>query len=197
MSASVVQICNLALLKFGNITIDNLGTATKEERACSVFYPLMRDELLYAHPWNFAMARADISAQLADTPAFGFGYAYTLPADCLRAWELYGSIAEWAVEGRELLTDLEEEIYLRYIRQVTESGRFSPAFVNCLSTRLGAELAAKLAGDKAMRESLLSELYKVELPAAYRLNAIEGNRPKHKDEQSLDNGNYSWQSVGR
>lgn len=197
MSASVVQICNLALLKFGNVTITALTDATKEARACNVFYPLMRDEMIYAHPWNFAMKRADISAQLADAPAFGFDYAYTLPTDCLRVWELYGSDEEWVVESGQLLTNKEEEIYIRYIRRVEESGYFSPAFDNCLATRLGAELAAKLADDKAMRETLLSELYKITLPAAHALNAIEGNRPRHKDEQSMDKGNFAWQTEGR
>jgi len=196
MSASVVQICNIALLKFGSTTITELGPETKESRACQVFYPLMRDELIYSHPWNFAMARADISAQVAPVPAFGFDYAYTLPTDCLRVWELIGD-SEWAVESGQLLTNQDTEIYIRYIRRVEESGRFTPSFVSCFGTYLGAELSAKLAGDKSMRQALLQELHEIQLPAAYSLNAMEGNRPKHKDEQSMDNGNYSWAKEGR
>ena len=196
MSASVVQICNMALLKFGDVTIVSLDDATREGRACKVFYPLLRDQLVYAHPWNFAMARADISAQLTDTPAFGYDYAYTVPADCLRVWELYGS-SEWEIEADRLLTNQEEEIYIRYIKQVTETGRFSPAFERCLSTLLGAELAAKIKGDKNHRLALLEELNKIDLPAARQLNAIEGNRPRHTDEQALDAGNFSWQKEGR
>lgn len=197
MSASEVQICNLALLKVGNLSITALTDSTKEGRACNVLYPILRNGLLAAHPWNFAMARADISAQLAATPAFQWDYAYTIPADCLRVWELYGTDAEWVVEGGELLTNQDEEIYIRYIRLITETARFSPSFDNCLSMRLGAELAGKLADDKALRTSLLQELYTKHLPEAYALNAMEGNRPVHKDEQTLDKGNYSWQSEGR
>uniref|UniRef100_A0A6M3XLV0 Putative tail tubular protein n=1 Tax=viral metagenome TaxID=1070528 RepID=A0A6M3XLV0_9ZZZZ len=197
MSASEVQICNLALLKFGTLTITELGPLTKESRACAVFYPLLRDQLVYSHPWNFAMKRADISAPLADTPAFEWDYAYTLPADCMRVWELYGTDAEWVVESGQLLTNLDKEIYIRYIRQVTTTGNFNPSFVNCLGTLLGAELAAKLAGDNKLRISLLEELHKIQLPAAYVLNAMEGNRPRHKDEQPIDEGNFSWQTEGR
>lgn len=197
MSASEVQICNLALLKFGTLTITSLNDSTKEARACKVLYPLMRDELLHAHPWNFAMKRADISAQLAATPAFEWDYAYTIPADCLRVWELYGTDAEWVVENGQLLTNQDEEIYIRYIFQVTTTGNFNPSFVNCLATRLGAELAAKLADDNKLRLSLLEELHKIQLPAAYTLNAIEGNRPQPKGEQPLDEGNFSWQTEGR
>jgi hypothetical protein len=161
--------------------------------------PVLRDQLTAAHPWNFAMTRADISAQLSTTPAFEWDYAYTLPTNpvCLRVWELYGSDEEWVVEGGELLTNQDEEIYIRYIKQVTESGRWSPAFDVCLATLMGAELAGKLAEDKAMRQELLKELYQVQLPEARSLNAMEGNPPRHKNEQELDKGNYSWQTEGR
>ena len=196
MQASIVQICNLALMKFGTTAITALTDETKEARACNVFYPLMRNELLYSHPWNFAMTRADISAQVAPAPPFGFAYAYTLPTDCLRVWGL-NSDGEYAIEGGELLTNQDSDIHIQYIRLVEESGRFTPAFVNCLATRLAAELAAKLADDKSLRVALLEELYKIALPAAYSLNAIEGNRPRHKDEQSLDKGNFSWAKEGR
>lgn len=197
MSASVVQICNNALLKFGNITISDLTDNTPQAQACNVLYPLMRDELLEAHNWNFAMARADISAQLATTPAFQWGYAYTLPADCLRVVELYGTDDEWVREGNEILTNKEEEIYIRYVKQVTTSGNFSMYFANCLSVRLAAELVAKLKEDKNMRLELLQELENVWIPEAYRLNAIEGNRQASKGEQSMDNGNFAWQTEGR
>jgi hypothetical protein len=197
MSSSVVQICNLALYKFGNLSITALTDATKEARACKVLYPQMRDELLYAHPWNFAMGRADISAQIADEPAFGYDYAYTIPTDCLRVWELYGYDGEWEVESGELLTDKDSEIYIRYIKAVEDSGKFNPAFVGCLSTRLAAELASKLADDKKMREALLSTLYRVELPMARALNAIEGNKKLNKGSEGLDKGNFTWQTEGR
>lgn len=196
MSASIVEICNLALMKFGDITITSLEDASKQARACKVFYPLLRDQLTYSYPWNFAMRRADISAQIATTPAFEFDYAYALPADCLRVWELYGE-AEFVVEYGELLTNEDTEIYIRYIRRVTETGRFSPAYVNCLATLIGAELSSKISDDQKMRASLLQELHSVLIPAAMQLNAMEGNRPLRKNEQSIDKGNFSWQSEGR
>lgn len=196
MSASEVQICNLALMKFGNISIASVDDDTKEARACKVFFPLLRDELVYSHPWNFAMKRVDISASLTTTPAFGFDYAYTLPTDCLRVWEFFGYDGDWVVENGQLLTDAEEKIYIRYIYQVTQTGKFNPSFVQCLATRLAAELATKLSDDKNMRAALLSDLYKVEIPQAYALNAMEGKRPLHKDEQPLDKGNFTWQTEG-
>lgn len=197
MSASEVQICNLALLKFGTVTINNLQTdQTAEANACRVLYPLMRDELESAHMWNFAMARADISSVLQATPGFQWDFAYKLPVKCLRVVELYGTDNEWVREGNNLLTNQEEEIFIRYIKQVTTTGDFPPLFVNSLAVRLAAELAAKLRGDKNMRLELLKELEDVVLPEARRLNAIEGKKPRSKDEQAMDVGNYSWQTRG-
>lgn len=199
--ASEVQICNMALLKYGDHSITSItAPTTTEERACSVLYPLKRDELLYAHPWNFAMTRADITGSITTAPPFPDDwYAYTLPANCLRVWELYDSDEEWIQESGQLLTPQEEEVYIRYLWRVTETGRFNPAFCNCLATLLGAELAAKFMGDagRTMRRELLAELNNVLLPAAYSLNAMEGNRPRHKNMQELDKGNFSWQSEGR
>ncbi len=197
MTASAVQICNMALLKFGNITISSiLSPQNKEERACAVLYPLLRDQLLYEHPWNFAMKRMDISAQIADTPAFEWDYAYSLPSDCLRVWELYDADTQFVVENNELLTNLDTEVYVKYISQITDTGRFSAAFVNCLATRLAAELSAKLSDNRVTRENLMAE-YKVILDRAYAINAMEGNRPIPKDSQPLDSGNYTWQTEGR
>lgn len=197
MSFSEVQICNLALLKFGTITINSLDDKTAEARACKVLYPLMRDLLEEAHTWNFVMARADVSALLSATPAFQFDFAYQLPGDCLRVVELYGTEDEWVREGNEILTNKEEEIFIRYIKQVTPTGNFPSVFSNSLATLLAAELSAKLKGDKNMRLQLLKELESILLPEAFRLNAIEGNRPRQIGAQSVDNGNYAWQEEGR
>lgn len=199
MSVSETQLCNMALLKYGDATITSINADNNiRDRSCKVLYPIVRDRMLYMFPWNFAMKRADISAQLATTPDFQWDYAYTLPTDCLRAWELYGTDAEWEVEGGKLLTNQEEEIYIRYISEVKETGLFNPSFVNCVALALAAELASKLAGDKGRnkRLDLINELETVELPRAYQLNAFEGNRALTKDEQSMDKGNFSWQSVG-
>jgi hypothetical protein len=215
--ASEAEICNLALMKYGDKLISSLDDDTKEGRACKVLYPLMRDEMLYAHPWNFAMRRVDITGSLTTAPVFGYEFAYQLPPKCLRVWELFDPAFEttssriwisegqldktvvlpedlWEIEGQLLLTDREEDVWIRYIIQVTETGFFNPAFVNCVATRMAAELAVKLAKSKSQRAELLNELETVVLPEARRLNAIEGVKRRHRDSQPLDEGNFSWQA---
>lgn len=197
--SSEVQICNRALLEFGDLTITALTDDTDEGRFCKVYYPQLRDLLLYLHPWNFAMTRADLTGSvISDAPPFEWAYAYTLPTEppCLRAWELYGTDAEWIVEGGQLLTNLSEDVFLRYIAQITESGKFTPAFVECLALLLASKGAARLAEDDKRSMLLLEQFNKVALPKARSLNAMEGNRPKRKGEQGLDQGNFSFQTEG-
>jgi hypothetical protein len=203
MSASDIEICNLGLAKFGDKKITTITAPTcKEERECKVLYPLMRDTLTSSHPWNFAMKRADITGSLTTTPAFGWDYAYTLPADCLRVWEFstdYTENPDFEIEGGLLLTDEEEYIYIRYLYQVTETGKFPMAYVNCLATLLGAELAPLIMGSsgQGIRTQLMAELEQRWLPMARRLNAIEGRKKRNTDDEPLDEGNYTWQTEGR
>lgn len=191
--ASEVQICNLGLMKYGDVKIDTLNDASAQGRFCKVFYPLLRDRLIEAHPWNFACRRADISAQLATTPAFEWAYAYTIPENCLRVREIYNSTEQWVVEGRELLTNQATDIWIKYIARITETGYYTATFVDCLATLIAAEAAAKLSSDKKMRQALLEELIRVKLPEAYSLNAMEGNGPLTEAEKDLSASTaFSW-----
>lgn len=190
--ASETDICNLALLKYGDKRINSIDEGSVTSINCKILYPLLRDQLTASHPWNFAMKRADISSQLLTTPPFEWDYAYQLPADCLRAWELYGVDAEWVVENGELLTNIDSEVYIRYIAKVDQAGKFPPAYCTALSVLLAAELANKLGNDKDRRFALLKEFEDYWLPEAQRLNAIEGVKPKRKGEREIANDEFSW-----
>ena len=198
--SSQVAICNLALSRFGSASITLITEATKEGRACNVLWSPVRDELIESYPWRFALKRVALGAALAAAPVNEWDYQYTLPADCLRVWELYESDdksdSEWTIEGNVLLSNIEEDLYIRYIASITDTSKYNSAFVKCLATALAAELCPKLSDDRKLRLSLLQEL-EIDIAKAYKLNAIEGNPPKHKDEQGMDEGNFSWQTEGR
>jgi hypothetical protein len=68
--ASETSICNSALTRIGAARITSLTDDSKQARACTASYALMRDEVLRSHPWNSAISRASV-ASLADAPAFG------------------------------------------------------------------------------------------------------------------------------
>lgn len=55
---SDVQIVNLALTRLGDLRIAALSDATPAAQAANAVYASLRDEVLRAHPWNFAIQRA-------------------------------------------------------------------------------------------------------------------------------------------
>src|SRR3546814_13239477 len=71
--ADVTGICNSALAKIGAARITALGEASRNASLCAELYDKCRDDLLRAHSWNFATARAKLAR--ADTaPAIGPAY---------------------------------------------------------------------------------------------------------------------------
>lgn len=66
MASTSVDICNAALIKVGAETITALSDNNKRARACNERYADIRDVVLAAHPWNFAIGRT----QLVDISGF-------------------------------------------------------------------------------------------------------------------------------
>jgi hypothetical protein len=142
--ASPLEICNSALTKLGGRRIDSLTQNIKEARLCNEAYPLLRDELLQSHPWNFATARVEL-AQLTSIPAFDYDYEYQLPSDCLRVIDIENPDYDikWEVSGDKLLSN-EETVKIKYIKKETNTSKFSPVFIQALSLRLAWDLAYSL-----------------------------------------------------
>jgi len=200
--SSQIEICNLSLIKFGDVTITDINdTTSKEARSLKAIWNIKRDELLKKFPWNFAMARADLGAHTTTTPLGDeYDYEYSLPSGCLRVWKLFSG-SKFVVEGNKLLTnDLEtdDSVIIQYIKQITDISLYTSEFCICFAFELAIELAPKLAGEagKAMRE-LLKKEYLIYQKEAYRLNAFEGNPFDDDNEKPVDEGLYTWQKEGR
>lgn len=197
-SASQVQIVNMALLKFGNVSITAITDSTPQARWASVLWAHTLRELIHGYPWKFALKRDTLETPSATAPEFEYDYKYTLPTDCLRVWNIYDMESdEWTVEGGELYCNLSEDVYIHYIADITDVSLFPPAFARCLADKLAADLCSKMAeGGSKYRQALLAE-FERDIAQAYKLNAIEGQPARHKDEQDLSKGNFSWQAEGR
>lgn len=89
MAKSVEDICNLALLRAGQLqTIDSLTEDTEQARACNILFPHHRDALLERFNWPWATRSATL-ALLANPDGSaltrpGWVNAYQLPGDCLK-----------------------------------------------------------------------------------------------------------------
>src|SRR5690606_8900414 len=132
---SQTDIANMALLHLGDHVVTSIDDGENEAaRKLKAAWDIRRDEVLPDHPWNFALARASLAADLA-APAFGWQRAFTLPADpcCLRVLAITPYADDpglpFRVEGRKILTDAAAPLPVRFIARITDTELWSPGFV--------------------------------------------------------------------
>jgi hypothetical protein len=90
-----------------------------------------------------------------------------------------------------LLSDYDNtdnDIYITYIQKITDVTKFSPAFINALANRLGAEIAISIT-ESSNKFADLMNLYKETLKTAEALNSSSD----FQDETGSD----SWDLAGR
>jgi hypothetical protein len=105
--------------------------------------------LLSRHPWNFALKRDSLAASV-EAPAWGPAYAYPLPPDYIRIFEVNGEdegTGKWKVENGEIVTDLNAPLEIRYVYRVTDTNRMSSNFREALASTLAADWAEDITGD--------------------------------------------------
>lgn len=171
---SEVAICNMALAAIGRgAQITSLDEASQAARACKLRYPYARDAVLRAYDWNFAAKRAELPKNAA-TPAFEYANAFDLPADCLLVRSVFGGESErWVVEGRQILTDMGDPIFIKYTGLVGEPTRFDALFVEALAARIASDIAIQLS-ESTTRAQGMWQLYQAKLIEARRRDAQEG-----------------------
>lgn len=169
MADTSVDICNSALVKVGSELITALSDSNKRARFCNEQYDKLRREVLRAHPWNFALKRAQLS-QNVTAPSWGFDYAYDLPSDFIRIVEVVNSSGDrldengypWKIEDGQIVTD-STTCYIRYVYNITDTTAFDPMFDEALATRLAADLAYALVQSNSTATRLSNE-YKAMIP---------------------------------
>ena len=187
--ASETGICNSALVKIGAARIVSLDEGSRNANACAELYPKLRDDLLRGHAWNFAIVRVKL-ARLVSTPAFGFTYEYQLPVDWLRTLAVFDNDAgdgdvDYRIEGRRLRCSA-EDVYLRYVRVVTDANDMPSDFREALALMLARDLAIPIAQSNTLRE-IMGEAFRDAVGRAKSTDAIED----HPD--ALPDG--SWVAV--
>ncbi len=82
---SVVQICNIALSNLGEAKIAALTDENERARQCNLRYEDCRDAVLRSHPWNAAVTRAALAANVT-APAWGFAKSLPFPPTVCASW---------------------------------------------------------------------------------------------------------------
>lgn len=167
--ASIVEICNSALLSLGANTISALTEISTEAAACNAKWDLSRRALLRIHPWNFAIKRQELARTVAG-PEYRFKYKYALPADCIRVLTVYQT-GEYKVEGRSILSD-RESCKVKYVHDNTDPATWDALFSELMSAKMAVELAYTLPRARTMIDAMYS-LYTEKLRDAKFVDSSE------------------------
>jgi hypothetical protein len=171
--ASELDIYNDALVALGEDMISSTDEENKAGRLCRFQWPLVRDELIMAHPWNFAIRRASLTQDTTD-PAFGYDNQFHLPTDpyCLRVIQMSEIDYEFKIEGRSLLTNMSTAKIL-YIARVDDYSSWSPLARVAGSYRLAAKIAFSLTGSRNKANETLDQYFHL-MAEARTIDAQEG-----------------------
>lgn len=169
--ASDVEICNLALQKVGASLIIDLTEGSQSADACNAAYAHVRDSELRAHPWNFAIKRAALAADVS-APLFGYAKQYTLPTDCLRVLPPVDYDVDWKIEGRKIITDWTAPLYIRYIAQITDPNEYDRGFIEMFACALALHLCETLTQSNQKIQNI-GQMYQKAMRDAKRQNAFE------------------------
>ncbi|QJB56172.1 hypothetical protein [Pseudodesulfovibrio sp. zrk46] len=176
MATSVIEICNNALLDLGEDVIISLGDDSKAAGLCNHRWPTVRDAVLRAHPWNCAMAQAELAAGTA-APLWKWEYKYNLPTDFLRIVHLVGqdgsAIRDWEIQGGIILCNEAAPIFISYVRRETDPNRYDALLDEALAARLAATLAYPLSGSTSLAQAHW-DIYQKKLAEARGVDAREG-----------------------
>jgi hypothetical protein len=174
--ASVIEICNNALLDLGEDPITALTEGSQAARLCNQRWPAVRDAVLRAHPWNCAMELAELSVN-ATAPTFKWDYSYNLPANFLRLAGVFDSsenlITDYEVVGKKILINATAPIYIGYVKRETDPTKYDALLVEALSARLSAAIAYSLTGSTTLVEAMWT-LYQNKMIEARGMDAREG-----------------------
>ena len=166
------DVVNSALIKLGSERISSLSEQTPPAIAANEIFDTIRDEVLRAHPWNFATKRTTLSPN-STTPDFEYDYTYDLPSDLLRVWDVYPDDIVYSIEADRTLLSNESEMEIVYIYRNENPEYWDSMFGEALAWRLAKELCYKITASLSLVEHCTRE-YEKQLALARSTDGTEG-----------------------
>ena len=174
--ASEVDICNKALLSLGAATIISLEDNQTEAILSKQLYADLRDAVLQAHNWSWAIERINLPKSGTD-PTFRYANSYPLPARTLTVLEVNkidwdDPTRDWQVEDDAIVSN-DNNCSAKILRQVTDTSKFSPLFIQALQARLAADMAIPLTSNGKLEEAKWN-LYRTKMMEAAGRDGQQG-----------------------
>lgn len=182
--ATAIEVQNRALLKLGAERIASIEDESKEAIAMRLAWEHVRDRVMAAYPWTFALKRASL-ASLVEVPVWGFDRLFQLPDDYLAldwidgaggdaqaASLMDGTEDAWRIEGGRIATNLSAPLKIVYRARVEDPQQWGPMFCEALAVELAYELCDHLTGN-LQRKGIIERERVQAVAAARRQNAIQ------------------------
>lgn len=157
----------------------------KAARTVEAIYDGLLETLLRSYRWAFAIKRMKIGA-LIEKPEFGYALKYQLPSDFLRMdeirdgsmlpiwhWYWMRSIEpQWQIEGRQILTNIEAPLHLRYGSKATDPSQWDSTFVEAFACLLAYEMCESITQSSTKKQAAGQD-FDAAIKAARSASAIE------------------------
>jgi hypothetical protein len=173
--ASKVEIANRALQLLGAKSIVSLTEDSRNARSANACYETLKKSLLRRHVWNFAIKRAQLAASVTE-PLFTKTTSFPLPSDFIRLLppdpEDNFNDLDWQIEGRNIVTNDDAPLEIRYIYDVTDPNEMDILFREALSAEMALNMAEELTQSNQKKADMML-LAKEAISEAKRANAIE------------------------
>lgn len=160
--ASKTDIANLAVAAHSGDWIDNIDSAPgRMAEAIKLMWPQTLELALASHPWKFARKswRDQAAVPAAENPDPDMGYAFRLPPDCVRVFEIRpeASFDEWE---NYITTDAGAVVTLIGVRRGVDIGRHSAFFNEYLGALLALRICTPITASEAIRKRCQDDVLK-------------------------------------
>lgn len=189
---SKVDIANRALDLLGQRTITVLGSAEVGSGLMDRLFTSCFQEVARSVPFRCLTTRDNIAASTA-APAWGYDYAYPLPANCLAVLDVYVGdtrLGDWMLEGESLLCDEEGPLQIRYTRTSDDPNEWDVLLQSAVAYRLAIEACESFttSGEKL---SGLTARYRAIVAQAASRSAKESTPRAHSEADSWELARYA------
>jgi hypothetical protein len=182
MNYSKTDICNMALSRIGTKTISSIDDTTSvEAKRCSLEFDPIKESVLRDFNWNFA-TMIELLAEVSGVTVPGWDYVYMYPENCLSIRKIYIEDEVWlkqkpyrvigaSTASSSYILFNQEDAYIEYTANISDTTRFDASFVDALTWRLSAVLAQALRTGTDVTK--LTQMYQYSLSKAQTNSAME------------------------
>lgn len=155
MALSDIALASRALIRIGAAPVSSFNDGTAESEIAGALFAPVRDALLSAYGWSFALGQVAL-APLAMPPLADYARSFALPNDFLRALSAgtggRGRGVNYRIARGALHSNV-DSVLLTYIFRPEEE-EFPPYFDAALIARLAAELTIPLTENTSRAEAM-------------------------------------------